>query len=132
MVQGAAEEKADRGWRVMGDRATLEKIFAIMRRLLLVPMDGANPIPRKGTTRHECYRALYEIQELLEARRIFGKRLPQTNADRIRAMSDEELASEMCELTKPNCPPKHGWKLCVESKCKQCWLDWLRQEATDD
>lgn len=77
----------------MGDRATLEKIFAIMRRLLLVPMDGANPIPRKGTTRHECYRALYEIQELLETRRYFGMHLPQTNADRIRAMTDEELAN---------------------------------------
>jgi len=76
----------------MGDRATLEKIFAIMRRLLLVRMDGMNPIPRKGTTRHECYRALYEIQELLETRRYFGKHLPQTNADRIRQMSDEELA----------------------------------------
>lgn len=59
----------------------------------LVPMDGANPIPRKGTTRHECYRALYEIQELLETRRYFGMHLPQTNADRIRAMTDEELAN---------------------------------------
>lgn len=77
----------------MGDRATLERIFAIMRRILLVPMDGVNPIPRKGTTRHECYRALYEIQELLETRRCFGKHLPQTNADRIRQASDEELAA---------------------------------------
>ena len=75
----------------MGDRATLEKIFAIVRRLLLLRLDGINPIPRKGTTRHECYRALYEIQELLETRRYFVKHLLQTNADRIRAMTDEEL-----------------------------------------
>lgn len=105
----------------MGDRATLEKIFAIMRRLLLVPLNGANPIPRKGTTRHECYRALYEIQELLETRRVFGKHLPQTNADRIRAMSDEELAKHLC------CP----WKECknMNLECDKCLLDWLRQEA---
>lgn len=47
------------------DSETLKKIFAIMRRLLLVPLDGLNPIPRKGTTKRECYRALWEIQELL-------------------------------------------------------------------
>ena len=81
----------------MGDRATLEKIYDIMRRLLLVKLDGLNPIPRKGTTRRECYRALYEIQELLETRRYFRKHLPQTRADRIRSMTDEELADELLE-----------------------------------
>jgi len=65
----------------MGDRATLEKIFAIMRRLLLVRMDGLNPIPRKGTTRHECYRALWEIQELLHTNQYFAELPPTTNAD---------------------------------------------------
>lgn len=108
----------------MGDRATLEKIFAIMRRLLLVPMDGANPIPRKGTTRHECYRALYEIQELLETRRYFGMYLPQTNADHIRAMTDEDLAM----LLQPGCPDR----VCRDNPphdCYNCWLDWLKQEV---
>ena len=123
----------------MGDRATLEKIYAIMRRLLLVPMDGANPIPRKGTTRHECYRALYEIQELLETRRYFGKHLPQTNADRIRSMKDEELAELLTAVAQ-----KSANKLCeslktVEVDLSNCnfhilyeaHLDWLKQEATD-
>lgn len=54
-----------------------------------------------------------------------------TNADKIRAMSDEELAEYMEEITDPDCPPEHGYMLCKEGKCKQCWLDWLRQEATD-
>ena len=117
----------------MGDRATLEKIFAIMRRLLLVPMDGGNPIPRKGTTRHECYRALYEIQELLETRRYFGKHLPQTNADRLRSTTDEELAEYHAEMC--GCPPGHdsifGEPNCRMNTigCKGCWLDWLQKEA---
>ena len=41
---------------------------------------------------------------------------PQTNADRIRQMSDEELADFMS-----NCEP------CCESG----WLDWLKQEVKD-
>lgn len=113
----------------MGDRATLEKIYAIMRRLLLVKMDGLNPIPRKGTTRHECYRALYEIQELLETRRYFGKHFPQTNADRIRAMTDEELA-ELLEQVRVSCDIAMGGRDCRKS-CKDCWLEWLREEVSD-
>ena len=118
----------------MGDRATLERIFVIMRRLLLVPMDGTNPIPRKGTTRHECYRALYEIQELLETRRYFEKHLPQTNADRIRAMSDEELAEF---ITPVKCVDCHLLDCGVEEEmlngkrrtCQERVLDWLKQES---
>lgn len=49
-----------------------------------------------------------------------------TNADRIRAMSDEEL-SEFLE--NPNGKP---WYRCVECKwesCEECCLEWLKQEA---
>ena len=52
-----------------------------------------------------------------------------SNADRIRAMSDEELASfitdDLCELL---C----GAPLVCEGQCKQKMLDWLRQEATSE
>ena len=116
----------------MGDRVTLEKIFAIMRRLLLIRKSGLDPVPVKGTTRHECYRALYEIQELLETRRYFGRHLPQTHADRLRAMTDEELAD--FELGRMCCPP--GKPGCEENNLTcdsrgQCWLDWLKQEASE-
>ena len=111
----------------MGDRETLERIFDIMHRLLLVRMDGLNPIPRKGTTRHECYRALYAIQNLLGTSRAFGMHLTQTNADRIRAMSDEELA-KWCNDYNFNCPPVE----CKENGCEKCWLDWLKQEVERD
>ena len=46
-----------------------------------------------------------------------------TNADRIRAMSDEELALLLSTL--PRAYPKNGF----DPTCKNCWLYWLRQEA---
>ena len=54
---------------------------------------------------------------------------PVTNADRIRSMTDEELAawlshhSMACVQGKRPCPED-----CVGG-CEQCWLDWLKQEA---
>ena len=50
-----------------------------------------------------------------------------TNADRIRAMTDEELA----ELVNSPCPPTTP---CVEDaygepNCKNCWLEWLKEEV---
>ena len=113
----------------MTDRETIEKIFAIMRRLLLVKMDGLNPIPRKGTTRRECYQALYEIQELLETRRISGKHLPQTNADRIRALTDEELAMWINSVVKAAATDL-AFGSDKPTKTLLFYLRWLKQEAT--
>lgn len=56
---------------------------------------------------------------------------PQTNADRIRAMSDEELADS---FTSRCCPEKDEFYNCGEinkkefswDDCKSCWLDWLK------
>lgn len=46
-----------------------------------------------------------------------------TNADRIRAMSDEELAEFFHK--RPLCPkPKQ-----CEYDCRICWLEWLKQPA---
>lgn len=50
---------------------------------------------------------------------------PMTNADRIRAMSDEELA----ELIWPKlgCPDGKDHVTCgYVGDCKGCWLDWLQ------
>lgn len=51
----------------------------------------------------------------------------QTNADRIRGMSDEELAEFMdngCDVIAPS-------ENCTKAfyECKKCWLDWLKQEV---
>lgn len=55
---------------------------------------------------------------------------PQTNADRIRSMTDEELAELFwiradCEL----CPNRKQY---CSDDCKRAWLSWMKEEATDD
>lgn len=55
----------------------------------------------------------------------------QTNADKIRAMTDEELAEFMGEVEEFNGCPAHGERNCT-AECTKCWLEWLKQEKTDD
>ena len=51
------------------------------------------------------------------------------NADRIRAMSDEELADYFSELS---CWPNASRDVCKGvANCEKCWLDWLRQEVSE-
>lgn len=48
----------------------------------------------------------------------------QTNGDRIRAMSDEELAKHLiCQ-----------WDICrnMNIECDSCLLDWLKQDAENE
>jgi hypothetical protein len=54
------------------------------------------------------------------------KQKPQTNADRIRAMSDEELMLFLA--TKPLCPRIKGECPC---DCTICWNRWLKQPVKD-
>ena len=55
-----------------------------------------------------------------------------TNADRIRAMTDEELLAFLNERNACLLPYLRTKTECEEySDCKQCWLDWLKQEAPD-
>ena len=66
-----------------------------------------------------------------EALRRCGQKPPQTNADRIRAMSDEELAAWLsCRIT--TCPPGvTPSPTGCDDVCDECWLDWLRAEAVE-
>ena len=52
--------------------------------------------------------------------------VPMTNADRIRAMSDEEMAKKLQYAS--GCPVNAN---CIKMSgdCKACWLDWLQQPA---
>lgn len=54
----------------------------------------------------------------------------QTNADRIRSMSDEELADWLGVYCNGQTAQEVG-KPCVSGmgSCEECWLDWLRQEV---
>lgn len=62
--------------------------------------------------------------------------IKMTNADRIRAISDEELAiilAEGCHNTRecPTiCAPIYPFDEVVES-CAKCWLEWLKQEVDE-
>lgn len=55
----------------------------------------------------------------------------QTNADRIRVMTDEELAVVCEDGCPPNreCPPTNREEIGTKSACQQCWLEWLKQEV---
>lgn len=54
---------------------------------------------------------------------------PHTNADRIRSMTDEELA----EVLFGSCIEHMGVEECShpEEACKSCVLDWLRAESEE-
>lgn len=49
-----------------------------------------------------------------------------TNADRIRSLSDEELAKILGD--KCICPPA-GECAKMSGDCAACWLEWLQQPA---
>jgi hypothetical protein len=62
-------------------------------------------------------------------------RKPLTNADRIRAMNDEELAQFFpCTASEFSCHPGATNEDCKKvggwwRGCPQCWLDWLKSPA---
>ena len=64
---------------------------------------------------------------------VNGKQARRTNADKIRAMSDEELA----KAVYMGCPEGKSISCCIgvlmrepsSEECQKCWLDWLKQEC---
>lgn len=82
------------------------------------------------TDSHEHYKASEEF-----ARRLIDHAKPMTNADRIRAMSDEELATLLSELCQngENCYscPLFG-KSCGGINGLSGWLDWAKRPAEVD
>jgi hypothetical protein len=53
----------------------------------------------------------------------------QTNADRIRSMTDEELAHAFAyQCAGRVC---RGIHFDGPNECENCWLDWLKQEAAE-
>ena len=54
----------------------------------------------------------------------------KTNADRIRAMSDEELAKSIARIAMcVDCKIKNPTCTLPISNCEKSWLEWLKQEA---
>jgi len=58
----------------------------------------------------------------------FYKRM--TNGDRIRAMTDEELADE---FSYSGCHKQSNPEICRKhtGECERCWLDWLKKEVSE-
>ena len=63
---------------------------------------------------------------------------PITNADRIRNMSDEKLATFIvmngygsCPIV-PICPQYDKGKPYTQDGCIKCWGDWLKAEVEDE
>lgn len=53
----------------------------------------------------------------------------RTNADRIRAMSDEELAKFIYEQADCFCAARYGVCIKDEDTCRAAWLRWLKEEV---
>ena len=70
---------------------------------------------------------LYRGSICLSRRHKLGLGDPMTNADRIRAMSDEELAEAIISI--PMCVGTDDDKDCEKDGCKDCFLNWLQQPA---
>ncbi len=52
-----------------------------------------------------------------------------TNADKLRSMSDEELAKKLVELSE-RCPDGVDCESVPPGrKCFTCWLEWLKEEV---
>ena len=58
-----------------------------------------------------------------------GKRKPLTNGDKIRGMTDEELAGKFEEIQLKTVRAYGNDDLLLKDELKGYWLDWLRQEA---
>ena len=57
----------------------------------------------------------------------------QTNADRIRSMTDEELEKLLISVcNQKECPPHYVEPCRLDCKSGECWAKWLRQEAVPD
>ena len=86
------------------------------------------------TDSHEHYKAAESF-----ARRLIGHSKPMTNAQKIRSMSDEELAEFLTHINPTNCQDcafSHGWRCQPDrddysdfKKCEEGRKRWLKQPA---
>ena len=69
------------------------------------------------------------LQAVLTLEKYLDKK-PKNNADRIRSMSDEEMADFLHhawnneEWCSGKCPG-------IEESCNPCWLKWLKEECAE-
>lgn len=79
-------------------------------------------------TETQMKRILANAPVVIPAERGLSPVMPITNADRIRQMSDDELATlfgDACACLYDDADVCEKWG----GACDRCWLDWLKQEA---
>lgn len=84
---------------------------------------GCNTCPAKD----ECRAQMYRGRMCRDNRAKHGYGDPFTNGDRVRTMTDEELANFLHE---ERCPGEHRAGVCDED-CKNCWLRYLQKPAEE-
>ena len=89
--------------------------------------ENCSQVCKWNTYEYGCTKPLAETCPLIN---LNAKPKPMTNADRIRAMSDEELA-ELIDRETDSCAPTGDCER-MSRDCKACWLEWLQQPAEED
>ena len=74
-----------------------------------------------------CHTLHYRGSYSAEQRAKFGLGDPQTNADRIRKMTDEELCSFMSSFNICDTRSNQQCKFMFLADCQQCLMAWLQQ-----
>lgn len=92
-----------------------------------VALSALDDFEYKGKTLRE-WADLVSSGKLVEVAHGPLEDLPMTNADKIRAMSDEELAAYLSDDDRC-CPPKHPNCHKYVNNCSGCHLEWLQQPA---
>jgi hypothetical protein len=75
----------------------------------------------KGITLDEWIASAYNVIKVCKEENSFNTK-KQTNGDKIRSMSDEELAEHFSKLIKDT----HEYEYCEDVKD---WLKWLQEEV---
>ena len=88
------------------------------------------PDSRYTILREALDMAISALRQQDVADKDVGKNEPLTNAQKIRAMSDEELA-ELIDRETDSCAPTGDCEK-MSRDCKACWLEWLQQPAEED
>lgn len=83
---------------------------------------------------HETEYGICEIDNDLCHNGLCRIKEPQTNADRIRSMSDEELADFLETVNMCECGFAMGVSPCRKAGTDgcPCWLDWLKSPVEVD
>ena len=89
--------------------------------------ENCSQVCKWNTYEYGCTKPLAETCPLIN---LNAKPKPMTNADRIRAMSDEEMAEFIISI--PMCVGEDEDLNCEIDVCKECFLKWLRQPAEED